>query len=710
MRLGDTSGDPAEDGGNRRPRRRPAGGRTRRPRPPADSRPSPSPDGEDRRPPPEDGGPPQDDRSPRARRNDSDAPRPDRGAPPQDGSGSPGQDGPDSPHRGNAGAPRRRTGKAGAPRPPQDGPGPPPRRKGPGEGGRPQDRPAPDGPDAPGEGSTDAPSGEHGGAQGETHTYPSLDPPAHGNEHDGPPDKQYTKPARSGPAGRQRGRPSAPGQGRKRRSPGQSAKPPAGPRFATKPTTASIIGWTSLSALVPGAAHLRAGRRRTGFALLGAFAVLLLAGAAVALANMDSVGFAVRDSTLITVAVLAGVGALAWFLLLLTSYVALKPNRLTGAGQIVSGIVVGVLCVLVMTPFALTANSVLTARELANSIFRDEPLGNAAPIKHEDPWNGKDRVNFLLVGGDAAGNRTGVRTDSMNVASVHVKTGNTVMYSLPRNLQHVRFPASSPLAKQFPNGFMAELGAGGLLNEVWQYANDHPEIMGGKNQGPKALKDAIGHTLGMKIDYYALVNMYGFADLVDAIGGLKIRVERDIPWGGHYGTAGTIRAGYRKLSGEEALWYGRSRVGSDDFSRMARQRCVIGAFAQQATPAVVLANFNKIANATKRLASTDIPRALLEHLADLALKVRGAKITSLQFVPPQFWPGAPDWAKIRRESAKSLEQSLQPDRRPLAANVTASPGAESPSATPTRKTPKSPTATPTKNNKGAKGLDELCGF
>ena len=216
-------------------------------------------------------------------------------------------------------------------------------------------------------------------------------------------------------------------------------------------------------------------------------------------------------------------------------------------------------------------------------------------------------MNFLLIGGDAAGDRTGVRTDSMTIASVDIATGKTVLFSLPRNLQHVRFPPTSPLRKQFPNGFMAELPNGGLLNEVWQYATENPQIMGGKNRGPRALMDAIGYTLNLKIDYYAMMNMYGFADLVDAIGGLKIRVERDVKWGGHFGTAGTIKAGYKKLTGEQALWYGRSRVDSDDFSRMARQRCVIGAFAQQATPDKILFELRQDRRCDEAAAQTEHP-------------------------------------------------------------------------------------------------------
>ncbi|MEU7893897.1 LCP family protein [Nonomuraea sp. NPDC049152] len=502
--------------------------------------------------------------------------------------------------------------------------------------------------------------------------------------------------------------------------PPRAPKAVQAPRFAAKMTLGSIIGWTALSALIPGAAHLRAGRRRTGFILLGSFGALLIAALVYGLSFMGNIGAVTRESTMLTVSVAAVIGALAWFALVLTSYITLGPDRLNGRGQIVSGIVVGLLCVSVMAPFALTANTMLTVRETVKGIFPSTSDPDVQPIKEEDPWNGKERVNFLLIGGDGAGNRDGVRTDSMTVASVHIKTGNTVLFSLPRNLQHVRFPASSPLAKHFPNGFMAELPNGGLLNEVWKFANDNPQIMGGKNKGPRALMDAIGHTLNLRLDYYALINMYGFVDLVDAIGGIKLRVEKDIPWGGHFGTAGTIKAGYQRLSGEEALWYGRSRVVDDDFGRMARQRCVIGAFAQQATPDKILTNFTKIAHAARRMADTNIPQELLEPLANLALKVKDARITSLQFVPPQFYTASPDWPKIRRAAVKALSDSVKPTRRALAAQVTASPGATSaPSGsrpvTPSASRTATPSQTPTRNgqaanNGSAKSLSELCGL
>ncbi|HUR09152.1 MAG TPA: LCP family protein [Nonomuraea sp.] len=517
-------------------------------------------------------------------------------------------------------------------------------------------------------------------------------------------------PGGKGPGGKGARGPASPGAGRPKPRPRTGS---AAPQFAKPLTLGSVLGWTLLSALAPGVAHLRAGRRRTGMIVLGIYVVLLAAGAAYGLTRnlSDFAVFAGADGQM-TIIVIASVLALIWFAVIVTSYVALRPNRLNQQGQIISGIVVGVLCVSVMAPFAFTASAVQTVRNASQKIFK--PIAqstdpNIAPIKADDPWNGKDRVNFLLIGGDAAGDRTGVRTDSMTIASVDTHTGNTVLFSLPRNLQHVHFPTTSPLRKQFPNGFMAELPNGGLLNEVWQYATDNPQIMGGKNRGPRALMDAIGYTLNLKIDYYAMMNMYGFADLVDAIGGLKIRVERDIKWGGHFGTAGTIKAGYKKLTGEQALWYGRSRVDSDDFSRMARQRCVIGAFAQQATPDKIILNFGKIADATKRLAQTNIPQELVEPLVGLAVKVKSAKITSLQFVPPEFLSGRPDWLKIRQAARKAIADSTRTARSAQAADVTSSPG--TPTVKPSHSYAAKPTQTPTQNSqKTAKSLSELCGL
>ncbi|MEU4832475.1 LCP family protein [Streptosporangium sp. NPDC023615] len=445
----------------------------------------------------------------------------------------------------------------------------------------------------------------------------------------------------------------------------------------------AVIGWTALAAVAPGAAHLRAGWRRTGLALLSGYAVLLLALLWVVLtSDLGALAgqLAASSSNVTMVIAASAVLGLAWFALIVHSFTVMNPGRLPRAGQAVAGSLAGLLAVTVLLPFGLVGQSAAVSQSAVTDIF-DAPStpgpGGGGTGKPDDPWSGRSRVNILLLGGDADTHREGVRTDSINVASVDVRTGNTVLLSLPRNLENVRFVPGSPMARRFPDGFRLPVNPDGsredLLFAVWEYADAHPEIFGGRrHQGTRTLIDTVGYTLGLKIDWYALVNMWGFARLIDAIGGVTLTVPQDVVFGRY--NEGLVKAGTRRLRGADAMWFARSRTNSDDYTRMGRQRCVLGALLSQADPATVLSRLNQVATATKELLRTDIPRPMLEHLVPLVLKVKNAKVTSVQFVPPLINTGYPDWDKIRKVTAKALRASAAP-KRPLTATA-------APSATP----------------------------
>ncbi len=437
----------------------------------------------------------------------------------------------------------------------------------------------------------------------------------------------------------------------------------------TPPRAAAVIGWTALSAVLPGMAHLRAGWRRTGLALLGVHLLLSAGAVAVSLtADAGLLGQALEWLDTITiVAVFAG---LAWFALIVHSYVVLRPNRLSAVGQVLTGLTAGVLSVATAVPFTLAAQYANVSRQALDDVF-DTP-GDGGEVRREDPWAGRDRVNILMLGGDWQENREGVRTDSVNLASVDVRTGNTVMFSLPRNLENVRFPPGSPMHKRFPDGFRLPANPDGsredLLFAVWEYADKHPEIFGGRrNMGPETLKDAVGHTLGLDVDWYVLVNMWGFARIIDALDGLTLTVERDVVFGKY--NEGLVKAGTRRLKGADAMWFARSRTNSDDYTRMRRQRCVLSALLELADPATVLTRFTQLTQAAKGMFRTDIPRPMLSHLVPVAAKVKDARVTSLQFVPPLIHTGYPDWDKIRKLTAKAISDSTR------ASSPAASPGA-----------------------------------
>src|SRR6185295_1847380 len=60
------------------------------------------------------------------------------------------------------------------------------------------------------------------------------------------------------------------------------------------------------------------------------------------------------------------------------------------------------------------------------------------------------RLNILLLGGDAGPGRVGTRTDTVILASINTKTGDTALISLPRNLTHMPFPVALTAAQVLP--------------------------------------------------------------------------------------------------------------------------------------------------------------------------------------------------------------------------------------------------------------------
>ncbi|MEU8384406.1 LCP family protein [Streptosporangium sp. NPDC048865] len=421
----------------------------------------------------------------------------------------------------------------------------------------------------------------------------------------------------------------------------------------------SSLALTLGSAVLWGLAHIWVGRRLIGAFLMGV--ELTLAGAAATAwltAGPSLLSLAVQPAWLWAFALTAMLVAAVAAAVVIHSYLLVRPESASPAARYLSAAAVGVLCVLVVTPMAYAARLAYLSHNVVTSVFAE----SVTPIP-VDPWEGVERLNILLVGADAAANRVGVRTDSMTVASVDTRTGDTVLFGLPRNLEDVPMPPG-PARDRFPYGFQGEAPyTPGMLNEIYQYAEDYPEMVPRQNKrhrGPTLLKRTISGILGLDIPYYAMVDMRGFIEIVDAIGGVRVRIKEPIVYGRQ--NEGLIEAGRRRLSGEEALWYGRSRTYSDDYVRMGRQKCLLNAVAKQADPVAVFQSFEKLATAAVDAISTDIPRQLLPDLIELAEKVKDSRIRSLQFVPPLIYSGAPDYHLIRREVIAALAEPPAPPR------------------------------------------------
>jgi len=262
---------------------------------------------------------------------------------------------------------------------------------------------------------------------------------------------------------------------------------------------------------------------------------------------------------------------------------------------------------------------------------------------------GVDRVNILLLGGDAGPDRYGLRTDSMVVISIDPENGDTAMVSIPRNIGSIPFPADTPLYEKFPKGFPD------LANAVYPYAASRPELVpGAENPGAAAIKQAMAQLLGIPIQYYVLVDMVGFVNVIDAIGGIDINILKRVPTVGvardNYTYPDYHEVGPQHLDGHMALSYSRTRNADSDYWRMGRQRCVLGAIAEAATPRAVASGLGDLIEAFGESVRTDIPRSAIGDMSKLVDRYAEAsgtdQVRTLHLAPPLIPPVGWDLLQI----------------------------------------------------------------
>ncbi|MET7732719.1 LCP family protein [Streptomyces sp. NPDC005402] len=198
-----------------------------------------------------------------------------------------------------------------------------------------------------------------------------------------------------------------------------------------------------------------------------------------------------------------------------------------------------------------------------------------------------DGTNYLIVGSDSraglsseqkkqlhTGSAAGKRTDSMMI--LHTGSNGDTLISLPRD-SDVEIPTfvGSESGKTYK-------GTGRHVKLNAAYAEDGPEL----------LVRTVEFNTGLKIDHYVEIGFAGFANIVDAVGGVEI----DIPKGGMKDTksGADFTAGKQTLNGDQALAFVRTRyaLAGSDLDRTKNQQKFLNALANQvATPSTILNPF-----------------------------------------------------------------------------------------------------------------------
>lgn len=153
----------------------------------------------------------------------------------------------------------------------------------------------------------------------------------------------------------------------------------------------------------------------------------------------------------------------------------------------------------------------------------------------------KNSENFLILG------KHGSLTDTMIIANFNHDTEEVKLISIPRDLY---------LDNKKINSIYAYRGLPALVSELEQIS-------------------------GLKIEKYALIDMYTFIDVVDYLGGIEVTLTRPLVdthyktyEDGEWGTL-NLQPGIHKLNGREALRVARSRYSTSDFDRSYRQHLIL---------------------------------------------------------------------------------------------------------------------------------------
>ncbi|MEH7504441.1 LytR family transcriptional regulator [Neobacillus drentensis] len=204
------------------------------------------------------------------------------------------------------------------------------------------------------------------------------------------------------------------------------------------------------------------------------------------------------------------------------------------------------------------------------------PLERKHSEKREEPvsFKKKDPFSVLMLGVDEREGDSG-RSDTMIVLTVNPNNNSVKMLSIPRDTR-------------------TEIIGKGKQDKI-----NHAYAFGGI---PMAM-DTVENFLDIPIDYYIEINMKGFTDMVDAVGGVTVKNDLDFTQDGFHFAKGELT-----LNGKKALSYSRMRKQDPrgDFGRQTRQRQIIEGVVKEGASLSSLTKFSDIFTVLGKNVKTNI--------------------------------------------------------------------------------------------------------
>lgn len=283
--------------------------------------------------------------------------------------------------------------------------------------------------------------------------------------------------------------------------------------------------------------------------------------------------------------------------------------------------------------------------------------------KHVTDQLGTDRpeklnksLNILLIGSDTregdnaeyggSAEISGARSDTAILLHLSPNRDQAVGISFPRDSM-VKIPdCEKEKGGTAPGRF-------GMLNTAFAFA------------GPSCTWKTLESLTGIHIDHFVQVDFSGFKRMVDALGGVKICVDKPIndPRAELY-----LKAGKQTVKGEQALGYVRARYSlgnGSDLERIERQQKFMAAVVDKATSGEVLSDpaktYKFLKAATKSVTTDDkLDLSAMRKLAD-GLKGMSAGQVRFVTVPVERYAPDPNRVQWNQELARPLFDAVRHD-------------------------------------------------
>ena len=251
----------------------------------------------------------------------------------------------------------------------------------------------------------------------------------------------------------------------------------------------------------------------------------------------------------------------------------------------------------------------------------------------------RKRLNILCLGVDYNHDTKGMpfskgaRSDTIIVLSLQADSWKVSALSIPRDLRV----------------YLSDDYGYDKINAAFSYG------------GARFARQVVARFLGVPIDYVMVVKVGAARELVDSLGGLRVRVEKDMDYDDNWGDLHIhLKKGVQRLNGRQVVGYSRFRHDEEsDFGRMRRQQQILRTVSHRLSEDMSQETLDRLVRIVRRNVSSDLSYTKMITLARLFRGLSKSRVKTVSLAV-QDAPDSFDLLPINEENRRQIKEVFGP--------------------------------------------------